>query len=299
MARSILIDKITQYMRTNKLSQAQMASILGVSQAHVSRLLTGKQDPSEHILQNISSLVGDIFDQKRRNTKSVDSKSFQYENGFSISRIATNESGYSGDLCLIDRLSKTLFSFILADTVGHGKEAHPMSFAIKTSYYTALSIFNSSVLTPALIENSISTAVARTKSEWLGPPSVTTGIINFNLGTIECINSGNPPILFYRHRSKKLEVIDHKPIRASLSVSANLKNIDEPLILRMEPGDSVLLYTDGFQEAIPENLMDRFANRSKMFGGDSEAIISGLVKNEDQLKSALDDATAIAISKGR
>jgi transcriptional regulator with XRE-family HTH domain len=49
---------ISEYLEKSQKTQAELAELLGVSQAHVSEIMNGKKRPSPELAQSIEKLTG-------------------------------------------------------------------------------------------------------------------------------------------------------------------------------------------------------------------------------------------------
>ncbi len=288
-------------------SQKQVADILGVKQATVSRIESGLIFPSEKLAEKIKSLSLKEAQREepigRRINLNQAIKTSTY-GVINVSHLLVPYSDRSGDYCSVDKLRGDKCNVILADSVGHGVDASRMSFALEFGYKTILSTINPYLVSPDIVQKALREAIASTGKDWLGPPALITGLLDTKSGLIEIINSGQPAPLCFNNN----EVISLEPTSANESDLGLRENIKMNTVLK--PGGSLALYTDGFLELFsqPEQqgLKERFLRAAKAFKGDSRAILINLLgalkilkDNELNIKQISDDITIMVITRTR
>jgi len=290
-------EKLKRYLQYTGTTQEKIAALLGISQAQVSQILNGKA-PSAKALRKIttdlvlpSELKQDqkMFDKPQNVNKFI--KNFK-KDGLSISTFSSSYSEKSGDFLILDELVKNKKMLIVGDSVGHGQSANDMSFAIEYGYYCASSMLEKSLLNASLVKKVLEKAYYTTENRWVGPPSILYAVLNrkqeTNFYTIELINSGLPSHM----------------VSGSTD---DAKNGDSENKFSLKAGSSLFIFTDGFVNFFdtPEDLRNSFLRISKVFKGDSEAILLNLLKSSKKLGSdqkvdlafQKDDMTALIISK--
>jgi len=53
----LTLMKLKEYLKTHKLSQRKLATMLGVSQEHISQILCGKKNPSIQLIKRIETVT--------------------------------------------------------------------------------------------------------------------------------------------------------------------------------------------------------------------------------------------------
>jgi sigma-B regulation protein RsbU (phosphoserine phosphatase) len=111
-------------------------------------------------------------------------------------------------------------------------------------------------------------------------------------GSLDVVNAGHNPLLVYRASERQVEVVKTRGRPLGLIEPDEFCRTLESSTLRLEPGDTVLLYTDGLCESMNEG-MEPFGERRLQ---DAFAASSGLHPAE-LVKRLLDTARAFAGEK--
>ncbi|MGH3367500.1 MAG: PP2C family protein-serine/threonine phosphatase [Nocardioidaceae bacterium] len=125
------------------------------------------------------------------------------------------------------------------DAVGHGLQASLLSSA-------ALSALRNARRSGLSLVDTVRSMDKWVSSEF-GPEAFLTGIVaelDCARGTYRWICAGHPPALLIRH----CQIVKHLEGPPGLPIGLNM-GVPEPMEERLEPGDRLLLYTDGVIEA--------------------------------------------------
>ena len=117
--------------------------------------------------------------------------------------------------------------------------------------------------------------------------------------------AGHEPPILYRRASKSIELIEPPGMAAGIDGGPVFKRSVKDHRFTMNPGDILLLYTDGLNEAIDrdgdEFGMDRLNRAVEKYSSESsETLIRSIVEEVKQFSmgiSQTDDITLIAIEK--
>lgn len=313
MNQSVFSPLIRKFRLTSGLSQADVARLLGVRQATVSRIESGRMLPSPELAEKIKNLP--MKGPVRRELPSPAKLRVRQEmktikaNGFSVTYIGLSLEEQSGDYCSVDQLTSNKLSFVLADTVGHGINASGMSFAIEFGYKVVLSVINPSLIQASVLEAGIRGAISKTQKSWMGPPSLISGTFDVTSGLMEFVNSGQP--IPYMFKDGNVREVRPQANRVLTSMAGYWEpQIQDTLVEMIEPGDAILLFSDGFAELVPylhkqqSDIKSRFLRAAKLLRGDSEAILMNVLNlsgtsHEVEPDSFSDDATALLIARKR
>lgn len=307
MATKVFSTILKKYRERSGLSQIRIAQILGVKQATISRIEKGDLAPSSELVERIKKLPLDKFELKplEKETIKITPKIETTTHGaFSISHVSISPGSQSGDFCSVDKLSRVKGSFMLVDAVGHDAEASKMAFAIEFAYATILSVLNRHLVNSQIIEAAIKGAIGKTKTAWIGNPSIICGTINAENSVIELSNFGQPtPLFFSKGESRDITFQRLGNAIADDGIMLGTESAHQ----QIGPGDALLMYTDGFLElsntVFEQNLHSRFAKAAKLLKGDSEAILKNLLNfsdlNQLDTQKFSDDATALLIARKR
>lgn len=305
---------LINYRKRNNLSQSVLANQLGLTQATVSRIERGRQTPKPSHIERILGLIPEDVSkssylnkwQEDQNKQSTSLKKMfvadyeKYKSGWNYFKASLPFGGKSGgDILVVKELQKQKhLGILIGDSVGHGLAASYMSFALEFGYTTIASAFTPSLLSPKLFDRLFAMAITETPGHWRGEPSIITLQIDLESSHVSFINRGMPyPI---KISSSNPELLNEH--RAS---AFGLKKITHASTnsLFLESGESLLLYSDGFLDLVPEKEITTIIQKlSRLFKGDSRAIGRNIIRHmESNIKerALTDDVSFLIISKAK
>lgn len=299
MAENIFSLMLKRIREQSKMSQAEIARLLGVKQATVSRIESGHVWPSDRLAEQIQRLqpIGHQPTNISEKVKiRVAIKSTKARN-FSISSWSFSLDEKTGDLLVIEKVFSNKLSFLVGDAVGRGNLSGTMSSSLEFGYQTILSTLNHDLISPDVIENILRKTILKTPKIWLGQPSLAIGLLNYEEGSLELLNSGQPtPVYFPQGKDEPSKSNATEKFRKSEKIS-------------MAAGEALLLFTDGFLELYNYlygdlEIRQRFNKAARLLKGDSEAILKNLINpkgNELEIdtRAFSDDATVLVITRKR
>ena len=307
-----ILEEFKKYRSSQKISQADMAETLQTTQATISRIESGKHHPSKKTFEKIKELItpreqdtqgphseqiGDPYFTPKARIKS----STLGNEGINYSHVVFEKYGPGGDLCKIKSFLKRKESiFIVADAVGHGESAAPMSFALEYGFETVLSTLNEDIISLHLLDSVLSLTLRNTQKKWKGEPGIIIGTIEHKTGNLSFLNSGLPYPIQKKVRNAS-KYMNEKRYRAlNLKTEKLEKKIESSV--RIFPGDSIIFYTDGVVDLLEQNvLLKEFEKASKLFKGDARAIAENLQRAIEYKMSKeniyIDDLSYMIISR--
>jgi len=122
-------------------------------------------------------------------------------------------------------------------------------------------------------------------------------------GSLDVVNAGHNPLLVFHAREKLVEVVKTRGRPLGLIEPDEFCRTLESTTLRLEPGDTVLLYTDGVTESLNEE-MELFGERrlQEVFAASAELAPEDLVQRLSETarafageKRQFDDMTLVAL----
>lgn len=306
-----LAKLLKDFRAKSGLSQGQVAEKLGITQANVSRIEAGIQQPRQAFINRIIELAQanpftqiSIPLQLEQRSKDSDQLVFEEKHGafksdwnyFQASR-SFGQSG--GDILLVKELEKNnKLGVLVGDSVGHGNNSAYMSFAIEFSYMSIASLLSPAVMTPDIFDKAIAAGVVKTANSWRGEPSMVILQVDLEKSHISFINRGMPyPVLIEdegpRLMTKRREgayALQKKDAVSAITVNEQLGQ-----------GQSIFLYSDGLLDLMAEDeLISRIQKLNKLFKGDSRALGRNLIrfiKQISETKRISDDISFLILSR--
>lgn len=92
--------------------------------------------------------------------------------------------------------------------------------------------------------------------------SMIYGVLDNEKMTFTYVRAGHNPIL-YKKANGKTEWLKPKGVALGMAGEENFKNVTEEVVLKLEKGDVLVLYTDGLTEA--QNKLDEFYEEERLF----------------------------------
>lgn len=220
----------------------------------------------------------------------------------------------SGDIYNVQQLDDRHIGFFIADAIGHGVPAALLTMIISRALNLRGGTVEGKLLSP-------SDALARLNDDLCdvsdGNPRFATavyGILDAQTGLVRIANAGHPPpIRIAADNGENYEVDAGGPL---LGVFHDAQFPEETM--QLAPGETLLLYSDGFEVAFPDKA-DAVENNAKKTGPmayldhllrigrwmdkGKKSLACAITDLEDQLDEAsgslhqVDDVTALAISR--
>lgn len=297
---------VKSYRERNGLSQGDLADRLSFTQATISRIESGKQLPRQHQLEKLLELIdqGNLPQEKLSVLKQEEELVF-LENYAQLSKgewncfwVNRQLGSKGGDVLLVKELIKgSQLGIVIGDSVGHGKSAAYMSFALEFAYSTIASMMSPSLLTPEFFERALASGIVKTGASWRGEPSMSLIQIDLMSGVLSFINRGMPhPILLESDRPTLLS--EKRASAFSLSDSTYSEGSTKKKIVN---SNSVFFYTDGLLDLIEESeLSSNMTKLNRLFRGDSRAIGRSLIRllqKNSSNKKITDDVSFLILSR--
>lgn len=300
--RSIIGDLLYSYRMHRRLNQKTVAEMLGITQVSISRIESGhipSPETEKKIRELIKELPSDQLITKtpgdgkiHKITETIERKTGK---GINLSYYSATKGRLSGDVFTYDQISPSKAAFLLADTVGHGDESSAMAQSLEFGFKLGTSAFAPHMISPMMIESALRSAILKTKASWLGPPSTICGILEDTF--LVFLNSGMPNPCHFS--GGKVKTLKHAEARGAVSLDiASGADVSSaiPIIVHLDPGESTLLYSDGFKDIKPD-FRDKFNEIATALPGDSSAIMEHLTTGVDD--QVTDDTTVVVISRRR
>lgn len=239
------------------------------------------------------------LDLARRVQQSLFPASIPNSDNFSIAVSYQPSLHIGGDFYDILPLSDGRIGFFLADITGHGIQAALGTALLKFAFGQ----YSSGSESLAEIITGVNDIVAR------GLPAnmltaALAAIYDPSSGILELVNAGLPHPIIVRHASCEVERVPANGLLLGVAPGAAYRP-SEPTRIKLNPGDCLLLYTDGLSEADNGNgeMFDDghlSATLRRLCGTDTVELLSSLAKASLEFGSKLtpdDDTTLIAFRK--
>ncbi|MEN0021607.1 MAG: PP2C family protein-serine/threonine phosphatase [Planctomycetota bacterium] len=214
----------------------------------------------------------------------------------------------SGDLYDVVPLPDGRIAFVLADAVGHGVPAALLTMIVNRAVHGAIETSARGELTASHIAERLNDALCVVCSRGQHFATGVCGVLEPATFQVELSVAGHPPPL--RLRAGTMERID--PTGPLLGVFADAAF--EQVGFRMEPGETLMIYSDGFETAFPTSddapgrVFSPQACISKLaqvnddateLGGIEPAMnrLAELVSQQSGSLHQTDDVTALALSR--
>ena len=221
-------------------------------------------------------------------------------------------AGYvSGDIYDVQRLDEHHIGFFVADAVGHGVPAALMTVYIKRSLRGKRIDPNApsgySLLAPAEALAQLNTDRISTQNGKVRFATACYGVLDKRSMRLTMARAGHPFPMLLRGEDDRVETVE--PEGGLLGVFED--EVYEEATIQLKPGDRLLIYSDGFECAFPdeENVNDKGKrkvaneNYAKEFldlgNGDPAAAIQRLEDNLDGQAGSLnqkDDLTVLCLA---
>lgn len=221
--------------------------------------------------------------------------------GFDTAAFYQGAKAVSGDYFDIIPLGDGLWGFIVADVSGKGIPGSMVMAITRTIVRLVATKFPGRAAETLKETNRL---IAKQIKRGMFVTAV-YAILDEASGTITYSSAGHNPILVYRHATKSYELATTKGIALGFNEGPIFDKTIQEAKLQLQTGDAVLLYTDGFPEAMntqhEEFGDERFYKIAAANGHlDSRVLIQGLVgaitQHRGQAEQS-DDLTIITIKR--
>ncbi len=152
-----------------------------------------------------------------------------------------------GDFYDVIRIGGHMMGVLVADVAGHGVEAAIiMGMAMK-----AFSIYARGVASPSMVMKSVNSELHR---DLRGELFLTCAYAVFDerRGTLRLARAGHtPPILYRPSDSPRARLLEPGGMAVGFDPGDSFDAVTEETVIKLEAGDTLVLYTDGLTEAKP------------------------------------------------
>lgn len=167
----------------------------------------------------------------------------------------------SGDIYDVARLDEHHIGFFVADAVGHGVPAALMTVYIKRSLRAkridASSPKGYSLLTPAEALSWLNADMISTQNGKVRFATACYGLLDTRDNTLTIARAGHPFPMLLRGEDDSVQTLE--PEGGLLGVFEEEQY--EQTTIQLKPGDRLLIYSDGFECAFPDELADKNGKR--------------------------------------
>lgn len=224
-----------------------------------------------------------------------DEAGFPRRDEMRIASVYDSMGTVGGDLYDVIRIGKNSYGFLIADVSGHGVPAALITTMAKVSFNT----HSHWGAAPAQICDKVNRETHQLIADLGYYLTSYYGILDLEEGKFEYTNAGHHPALICRQADGKVEKLDTEGL--FIGISENGKYTSGSVM--MQPGDKLLLFTDGIIEARNEEmekfgyerLIPFFADHRDMRPKD---LVAALLKEIDKFYGAKDpddDRAALVI----
>jgi sigma-B regulation protein RsbU (phosphoserine phosphatase) len=204
----------------------------------------------------------------------------------------------SGDIYDVQQLGKDLSSFYVADAVGHGVPAALLTMLIKQSLQGREGgLRNAPIVPPDEAMRRLNRDLMQRQSSQVQPVTACYGHYDCRTHELQLVRAGHPPPYLMK-ADGRLETLC--PDGALLGVFDDEKF--EVLRVQVEPGDRLLIYSDGFELAFADSANPRDARYLRelqdLRGGTLKEAMARLHEKLDHETGSLhqrDDLTAMVM----
>lgn len=171
-------------------------------------------------------------------------------------------AGYvSGDIYDVQRLDEHHIGFFVADAVGHGVPAALMTVYIKRSLrgkrIDPSTPSGYSLLTPAQALAQLNADMIATQNGKVRFATACYGVLDMRTMQLTMARAGHPFPMLLRGEDERVETVE--PEGGLLGVFED--EVYEEATVQLHPGDRLLLYSDGFECAFPDEQLNQEGKR--------------------------------------
>ena len=290
-------EKLKNFRKKKKMTQGEMAKILGVTQAHISRVESGRANFPKKLEERVLSLtlggpenVGFLLE-----LTDDDIWNFAYfvlKKASSGDRVHINKNTLSG---------KTVLFHV--DASGNDRVAKHMSDNLIIGLESMLATLQNDLLcTPEFIYRGLDIMVKNTRTFWRGEPSTNILVFNRESGRIQILNAGMPSVWTTckgRQEIKKMETRKWPP-----PGSSSKKALPFSEEVEIKKGDTLYSFSDGFVDEFKEHLTipleEYILSTFHSLSGDAESMGTRLLLVLDEAMKNVDvqqDISFVLVSR--
>ncbi|MCB1192866.1 MAG: cache domain-containing protein [Leptospiraceae bacterium] len=197
---------------------------------------------NEELLQKNEEMTRDLNMARRIQLSIIPSeKDYPQMKELSLGSQYNSMDSVGGDIYDIIPINDHTYGFLMADVSGHGVPAALITAMVKVS-------FNSNSI-QGLTTGEICSRVNKEIFKLIGDLdyylTAYYGILDFKTGEFTYTNAGHHAAILYRKKTKQIEHLDTVGFMIGILEESNY----ETLSVKLEPGDKILLLTDGIPEA--------------------------------------------------
>ncbi|MAJ46984.1 MAG: hypothetical protein CBC35_06860 [Planctomycetes bacterium TMED75] len=209
--------------------------------------LTREQELTQRLVGNVSKEI-DLIDEELQSASIVQRefmpRSMPSVGKVSVSALWRPSSYVSGDFYQAVRLDDRRIGLLLADAAGHGVGSALMTIVMARAF---MPLEGDAVIDPATVISRINHALVQIKC---GRMQFATGvyvIVDCVDGSLQYAGAGHPPpFLLDEQRLEPLDMNDAGPAMGIFEEAEY-----EVLEASLDPGQNLLMYSDGFEQAFP------------------------------------------------
>jgi len=207
----------------------------------------------------------------------------------------------SGDYYDIIRLGELKTGFILVDVSGHGVPAALVTMVIKEIFKRAAPLFEDPADLFRYMNSEFINLLTKDDTMGMGIYFTAIYIIIDENNLLSFSNAGHEEAVVLKPGSRKIKLL--KPSGGPLGVSPDMNAMYTTATTQLEPGDKILLYTDGIVEAQNREgarygIDQLLYSLKKAYNSSSDLIMKEMLNNLNSFMNAKqlkDDATLILI----
>ncbi len=175
--------------------------------------------------------------------------------GASVATLWRPAQYVSGDIYDIQQLDDDRIGLFLADAVGHGVSAALMTMVISQSLTTREPLPDGTgwrILEPAEVLNLLNRQLVDHCTHWSRFSTAIYAVVDCRRQIVTVATAGHPPPILV-HAGGDTEILETSG--GLLGVFDGNDNYEQ-IEVQLSPGDRLLLYTDGFEQAFPDKDAD-------------------------------------------
>ena len=239
MLRKNLANALKRFRNEQKLTQIELAERLKISQAHLSRLESGRTNASTATLNDILRIVGSIgeryaFTSKPRKIENWELVTFSFPHNICGDRIEVAASPKSPK-----------FSIFHCDAAGSEVNGSAMAEQLTMGFHAITGGTDPLGLSPERVYAALNHMIKATKGYWDGNQSATIIVGKSELNTVDLVNAGMPNLLFYSGQEGTVELLQ-EPKVAPLGEARRRTIMPETISVKFREGDVLMGCSDGF-----------------------------------------------------
>lgn len=294
--------KIRSLRKLRKISQTQLAGLLGVSQATVSSIESGQTSNSEILVQAYKLLKGFEFKENASTIATLKGNEFQFEtkhtNALEIAAVFAKNPAFSMDVYETEVSADWIFTLI-ADFPGSGNSgALDLNLALRTAFVAIVLNLPATAALPQVVAHAMHRALLKVTKIKNTIPAFSIIAHHCTRPLVRIANFGMPQPILIGKSEKETRLLPSMTID---SLSEMYGKEDAFVTQILQPGESVFIGTDGIRswiEAETSNLpktSDFIRSVVRRFGK-PEVVLKAMINAlEEAVGKSTDDVTALLI----